>query len=219
MRIHMIYVKNVLGEWIRIQYEYIYVKKPLGIPNAFIKLLPCAWLGKNRPKISPVQVLLSLCHTLLCSWNDPFAQRKRNSVASRGVPKGFSENDNCFPLSCRVCDIETSVILARVHGAGNSPVIMKHPAEKWHLQMTLGRARTGISGRFQGVPEACRRLHANFSEAWRSLANPQRHIHKNLRDIHHTSCEGPSHSPEFWWRFLLYVGGLQNVPKHWANIG
>ena len=30
------YMKNVLGQWIRIQYEYIYVKKSPGIQNVFI---------------------------------------------------------------------------------------------------------------------------------------------------------------------------------------
>ena len=69
------------------------------------------------------------------------------------------------------------------------------------------------SGRFQGAPEACLRLHANFGEAWRSLANPQHHIHNNLPDIHQSSGEGPAHSPEFRWRCLLHVGGLQNVPN------
>ena len=52
------------------------------------------------------------------------------------------------------------------------------------------------SARFQGVPEACALLHANLAEAWRTLANPQRHIHEHLPDIHQSSGEGPPHSPE-----------------------
>ena len=54
---------------------------------------------------------------------------------------------------------------------------------------------------------------AKPGEVWRTLANPERHIHENLPDIHQTSGEGPSHSPEFRWRCLLYVGGLQNLPN------
>ena len=72
------------------------------------------------------------------------------------------------------------------------------------------------SGKFQGVVEACARLHANFGEARRSLANlanQQRHAHENLDDIHQSSDEDPSHSPEFRWRCLLYLGGLQNLPN------
>ena len=43
------------------------------------------------------------------------------------------------------------------------------------------------SGRFQGFPETCAHLRANFGEAWWSLANPQCHIHQNLPDIHQSS--------------------------------
>ena len=52
----------------------------------------------------------------------------------------------------------------------------------------------GYSDRLQGVPDSCARLHANCSEVWRTLANPQRHIHENLPDIHQSSGEG---SPTF----------------------
>ena len=47
----------------------------------------------------------------------------------------------------------------------------------------------------------------------RTLANPRRHIHENLPDIHESSGEGLQRSPEFWSRCLLYEGGLQNLPK------
>ena len=32
-------------------------------------------------------------------------------------------------------------------------------------------------------------------EVWRTLPNPQRHIHENLPDVHRSSGEGPPHSP------------------------
>ena len=38
---------------------------------------------------------------------------------------------------------------------------------------------------------------AKFGELWQTLANPQCHIHENLRDIHQSSCEGAPQSPEF----------------------
>ena len=41
------------------------------------------------------------------------------------------------------------------------------------------------------------RVHANFGEAWRTLANPQRHIRENLPRICQSSGEGPPPSPEF----------------------
>ena len=50
--------------------------------------------SEKRPETSSkflqrVQVSLSGYHFLLCSWGTPLAQRKRHSVASRGVPRGF----------------------------------------------------------------------------------------------------------------------------------
>ena len=41
--------------------------------------------------LQQVQVQISLCHFLLCSWATPFAQKKRNFIASRSVPRGLSE--------------------------------------------------------------------------------------------------------------------------------
>ena len=41
---------------------------------------------------------------------------------------------------------------------------------------------------------------AKSGEVWRTLANPQHHIHENLPDIHQSSGEGPPPSPEFRWR-------------------
>ena len=38
---------------------------------------------------------------------------------------------------------------------------------------------------------------AKSGEVWRTLANPQRHIHESLPDIHQSSGEGSPHSPEF----------------------
>ena len=38
---------------------------------------------------------------------------------------------------------------------------------------------------------------AKSGEVWRTLANPQHHIHENLPDIHQSSGEGPPPSPEF----------------------
>ena len=78
---------------------------------------------------------------------------------------------------------------------------------------TQERTREHKSVKFQAIPEACACLHANFGEAWRSLANPQRHIQDKLPDIHQSSGEGRPGSPEFRRRCLLYEGGLRNVPK------
>ena len=66
---------------------------------------------------------------------------------------------------------------------------------------------------YQKHARAFMRTLAKPGEVWRTLANPQHHIHENLPDIHQSAGEGPPHSPEFWRRCLLYVGGLQNVPN------
>ena len=77
-----------------------------------------------------------------------------------------------------------------------------------------------LSGSFQVIPEACARLHANFGEAWRNLANPQRHTRKNLVDIHQSSGEGPPHSPELRSGVcLLNEAGIQNLPSLEAQKG
>ena len=48
---------------------------------------------------------------------------------------------------------------------------------------------------FRQVPGRTRSMHAPSGELWRTFANPQLHIHKNLPDIQQTSGEGPLRSP------------------------
>ena len=71
---------------------------------------------------------------------------------------------------------------------------------------------------YQKLTPAFMRTLAKPGEVWRTLANPQRHIHENLPEIHQSSGEGSPHSPEFRWRCLLYVGGLQNVTNHDSRV-
>ena len=64
-----------------------------------------------------------------------------------------------------------------------------------------------LSGRFQGEPEACVRLHAKFGESWRSLAkvskvwrrlaNLKHNINQHVAHIHQGFGEGSPRSPEF----------------------
>ena len=67
------------------------------------------------------------------------------------------------------------------------------------LQRFLAELARILSGRFQGIPEACARLHANSGEAWQSLANfgdpamPYSRGDENILDIHQSSGEGPPH--------------------------
>ena len=74
---------------------------------------------------------------------------------------------------------------------------------------------------YQKYARAFMRTLANLREVWRSLANPQHHIHKHLRDIHQSSGEGPPHSPEFRWRCVLYVVTFKMCPicGHIFTIG
>ena len=80
--------------------------------------------------------------------------------------------------------------------------------------MLLSPRKNGLTSLFKEVrvsnlkvPEACARLHANFGEAWRTLANPQRHaftrVPAKVPHIHQSSGEGA----------FCVLGGLQNVPK------
>ena len=65
----------------------------------------------------------------------------------------------------------------------------------WTSQLTV--AVTLFSGRFQGGPEACARLHAKFGDVWRSLANPMQHSPESPSHIHQSFGEGHPHSTEF----------------------
>ena len=80
------------------------------------------------------------------------------------------------------------------------------------LQNTIGQAGSRV---YQKHVRAFMRTLAKLGELWRTLANPNRHIHENLRDIHQSSGEGAPDSPEFRWRRLLYVGW----PSEFAQIG
>ena len=48
------------------------------------------------------------------------------------------------------------------------------------------------------------------------ISDLSKFVFKTLPDIDQSSGEGPPRSPKFWWRCLLYAGGLQNVPNRWA---
>ena len=80
-----------------------------------------------------------------------------------------------------------------------------------------------VSGRFQGVPEACADLHVNFGEAWRTLGNPQRSIHENLPRSSLSSGEGPPYSlgGPTWGLFLstgFWARFLQPFPKSLVTV-
>ena len=58
---------------------------------------------KMAPHSSESKCHFRVCHLLLCSWGVPFAPKKRNSIernsiASRGVPRGFSGKCHLFSL-------------------------------------------------------------------------------------------------------------------------
>ena len=66
------------------------------------------------------------------------------------------------------------------------------------FRLTGGGTNIQASSRvYQKHACAFMRTLANLGEVWRTLANPQQHIHENLRDIHQSSGEGTPHSPEF----------------------
>ena len=74
----------------------------------------------------------------------------------------------------------------------------REPCLPWFLPRS-GRTRVWLGSRIEPRIRQVRgrtwsmsaRLHANFGEVRRSLANPQRHLHENLFDIHQSSREGP----------------------------
>ena len=83
-------------------------------------------------------------HFLLCSWGAPFAQKKRNSIASRGVPRLFRKMTLVFPCFAVYATYEQVSFshVCRGRFPRNSPVLAKYPHfENDTLKMTLGRAR------------------------------------------------------------------------------
>ena len=129
--------------------------------------------------IQRVQASFSLCHILLCSRGTPFAEKKRKSVASRDAPKGFQENDTCFPLLCCVCDLWTSVILPRVQG--------EVPRELPDARETQGPQTHPKSWNTKKAP----RLHEFFSKSsreflpsslWHDSGNQQKLFRKTCSD-------------------------------------
>ena len=111
-------------------------------------IVKAACAERNCPrktfKFQRVQVSLSGCHFLPCSWGTPFAQKKRNSIASRGVPRGFSEKWHLFSLVL-LCMRPMNKCHFRMRtwgGSQGTPRCSRNTQTKNDtLKMTLGRAR------------------------------------------------------------------------------
>ena len=90
--------------------------------------------------------------------------------------------------------------------AGEIPYAEKSyiPSSRTFLQSTVN---CSVIYLIRHVPAYTGSMRAPSCKLWRSLTNfgePTSRVPAKVPDIHQSSGEGPSHSPEFWWRCLLY---------------